>query len=339
MDVPITEKLTLPKIEQRVALLPQATLLAEPIFAMGNVVAESVRALEQSAAQMRIAVQPFQDLQAQFVQMAKLAVQPVTQIVQVAEHIEAAFRETLEPFEKMREAFAAIQPTQLEALQRTFAGFGDELRIALERDDVGGPAFKLFAKLGLTGLESYLSMRECEYILKISKTKGNRAVQQYVFHMFRSNRHRLLNRMIRDWWTVPYMRKRKRTVRAAINAHKKKKYELAIPTLLPFIDGLAAEIIPNSGSRKPIVTKEVAEMYRKQESELWGECVEQPVYALIYRNYDFHKAKRPPSSVNRHGILHGRIVDYGTELNSYRVILLLNVIVKMATQNVKKTKP
>jgi hypothetical protein len=62
MDVPITEKLTLPKIEQRIALLPQATLLAEPIFAMGNVVAESVRALEQSAAQMRIAVQPFQDL-------------------------------------------------------------------------------------------------------------------------------------------------------------------------------------------------------------------------------------------------------------------------------------
>ena len=43
--------------------------------------------------------------------------------------------------------------------------------------------------------------------------------------------------------------------------------------------------------------------------------------------------------MNRHGILYGRIVEYGSELNSYRVTLLLDVMVKIAEQKVTKTGP
>ena len=327
------EKLIM-SLEDEFARTSRAAVLA-PVMAMGQVASASLRALEQTAAEMRLAFQPFRDLQSQFVEIARVAVQPFTAIVQAAEQVRAVTVAAMEPFQKVREAFSLIPPEQLEALRLRFLLLDEELRIAMERDDVSGPAFKLFAKLGFTGLESYMSLRELEYVLKISKTKGKRAVQQYVFRIFRNRRHRLLTQMVRSWWTVPYMRKRKPIIRRAITAHKKKNYDLAIPALLPFIDGLAAQIVGPTASRNPIHAKKAAELYHAQEAEVWSECVEQVVCALIYKSYDFQKTKRPPSSVNRHGILHGRTVGYGTELNSYRVILLLNVMVKMAGQTKK----
>ena len=74
----------------------------------------------------------------------------------------------------------------------------------------------------------------------------------------------MLNRVVRSWWSNPYMEKRKRTVRAAINAHKNRQYELTIPTLLPLIDGLAAEIVAATPKlqRKAIYTKDAVTLYR-----------------------------------------------------------------------------
>lgn len=68
----------------------------------------------------------------------------------------------------------------------------------------------------------------------------------------------MLNRVVRSWWPHPYMAKRKRTVRAALNAHKSRQYELMIPALLPLIDGLAAEIVAATfkPQRKAIYTKD-----------------------------------------------------------------------------------
>ena len=167
------------------------------------------------------------------------------------------------------------------------------------------PVFRLFTRLGFTGLESHLTRSELLYVLKLSKEKGTAAVQEYVFRKFRRDKYRLLNRTVRGWWRVPYMNKRKKAICSAINAHKTRQFDLAIPALLPLIDGLAAEIVvgaPNLKT-KAIYAKDVAKMYNADEAGVWSECVEQVVIGLVYRDYDFRTAKRPPSSVNRHGIL------------------------------------
>jgi hypothetical protein len=93
-----------------------------------------------------------------------------------------------------------------------------------------------------------------------------------------------------------------------------------------------------SGTTK-IHVKQIAKDYNSEESEVYSECVECVVWGLIYRDYHFATAKKPPSSVNRHGILHGRVVDYGCELNSYRVILLLDVMAKIFQQRSIKALP
>ncbi len=306
---------------------------------MRKVITDATRLFGDNAELIRSTLQSVHDFHRRLAQTAMSAFQPYLQVVQAAEQFGAAVRVALEPVQRIREAFAAIPQEQLSAFQHAFEGLAVELKFPWER--VEGPAFRLFAKLGLTGLESHLTRSELLYVLRLSKEKGNKAVREYVFGKFRRDKHRLLNRMVRGWWCLPYMQKRKKAVRAAIGAHKKRQYDLAIPALLPLIDGLAAEIVAATASlkRKAIYTTDVAVMYNAEEAEVWSECVEQVVCALIYKPYDFRTSKKPPSSVNRHGILHGRVIDYGSELNSYRVILLLNVMVKMAERKAKKPLP
>jgi hypothetical protein len=269
------------------------------------------------------------------------ALQPFVQVVRAAEQLRQEIRTTLEPVQRIREALASLPTEQFSAFQQSFVGFADSFRLQWDHI-VEKPVYDLFTKLGFTGLESHLTRSELLYVLRLSKKKkGTAAVKEYVFRKFRRDKYRLLNRTVRGWWRVPYMNKRKKAIRAAINAHKKRHFELAIPALLPLIDGLAAEIadgIPNLKTGT-ICAKEVATMYNAAEGEVWSECVEQVVYGLVYKDYSFKTAKRPPSSVNRHGILHGRVVDYGSELNSYRVIFLLDVMVNIAHQKSKNATP
>lgn len=304
-------------------------------------IVNAARALQERTDLFRQLVQPIHDFQTQLAQAAQAAFQPFVQIVQGMEQMRASIRVALEPIERIREAFSAIPPDQFLAFQRAFAGLAEEFRQQWDWDAVERPVFRLFAKLGLTGLESHLTRSELLYVVALSKKEGSKAVKEYIFRKFRKGKYGVLNRMVRSWWRVPYMNKRKKAIRAAISAHKKRQFELAIPTLLPLIDGLAAEIVAGTPHLKvkTIYAKDAVARYNADEAEVWSECVEQVVFGLVYRDYDFRTAKRPPSSVNRHGILHGRIVDYGSELNSYRVILLLDVMVKIAEQKAKKMGP
>jgi hypothetical protein len=281
------------------------------------------------------ALQPFRDFQAQFAQAARIAFEPYLRLMQTGQQFAAAVHEASEPLRRIQGAFATIPPEQLSILHQAMAGLADDLKFRW--DKVEGPVFKTFAKIGLTGLESYVTRSEILHVAKLSKEKGNKAVQKYIFRKFKKDKYRLLNLMMRSWWSLPYMRKRKRIVRAAVSAHKRRQYDLAIPTLLPLIDGLAFGIAAGTASlgKKVIYAKDVAVAYNTEEAEVWSECVEQVVCALVYKEHDVTKLKKRPSSVNRHAVLHGRIVGYGSELNSYRIILLLNVMVNIAKQKVK----
>ncbi len=299
-------------------------------------VVDAARALQESGPFLRNLVQPVYDFQTQLARAAKAAFQPFVQVVRAAEQMQETIRVTLEPVQRIREAFGSLPPEQFSAFQQAFVGLADRFR--LQWDEVEKPVFRLFTKLGFTGLESHLTRSELLYVLNLSKEKGTAAVQEYVVRKFRKDKYRLLNRTVRKWWRVPYMNKRKKAIRAAINAHKKRQFELAIPALLPLIDGIAAEIVVGTPNLKvkTIYAKDAVKIYNADEAEVWSECVEQVVFGLVYRDCDFSAAKRPPSSVNRHGILHGRVVDYGSELNSYRVIFLLDVMVNIAHQKSNK---
>jgi hypothetical protein len=303
-------------------------------------VVDATRVLQENRTFLRNLVQPVYDFQTMLARAVEGAFQPFVEVVRAAEQMRQEIRVALEPVQRIREAFGSLSSEQFSVFQQSFAALADCFRLQWGHI-VEKPVSDLFTKLGFTGLESHLTRSELLYVLKLSKKKGTAAVQEYVFRKFRRNKYLLLNRTVRRWWRVPYMNKRKKAIRAAINAHKRRHFELAIPSLLPLIDGLAAEIVvgtPNLKA-KTIYAKDVAKMYNADEAEVWSECVEQVVFGLVYKDYDFRTAKRPPSSVNRYGILHGRVVDYGSELNSYRVIFLLDVMVYIAHQKSNKETP
>jgi hypothetical protein len=95
------------------------------------------------------------------------------------------------------------------------------------------------------------------------------------------------------------------------------------------IDGLSSLIvahIPNPKGKTIRVTEAVL-MFKDFELDPLSECLVQVVEDVLFRNVDLRQMQTIPSPNNRHAILHGRVANFGTELCSYQVILLLGAMV------------
>jgi hypothetical protein len=87
------------------------------------------------------------------------------------------------------------------------------------------------------------------------------------------------------------------------------------------------------GRKKLIAVAEVVTLYdSKGRASDWADAVMQAVSEQMFKDYDF-ETQRAPAKLNRHGVLHGRIPDYGSEANSLKAILLLDVMVHIAIAN------
>lgn len=315
-------------------------LLAQQAMATRQLLAElhgsDVAVLQQAAQTVRDSLQrlregsirPFQQFQLGLAKIVRAVARPYVQVALAAQDIKKQLDSVQSPFQQIRKQIAELplfQPEFRDALAKAVTA----LQERWDREE--RQAFVLFAKRGLVGLESHLTSEQVSHLLKLQKEKGLKAVDAFIFRIFRHKDFALLRQMMRSWWRVPYMKKRRKAVRLAIKAHRERQYELSIPTLLPFIDGLAAVVMDGKvgKSSKTILVKDAVADYRVgNDFELAAECVQTVVDALVYKHYQF--GAKTPSSVNRHGILHGRISTYGSELNSYRVILLLDVMVRIA---------
>jgi hypothetical protein len=84
------------------------------------------------------------------------------------------------------------------------------------------------------------------------------------------------------------------------------------------------------------VVKQVARDWKTQEQELWTQLYVDVVIDVMYDNVDF--TNKPPY-LNRHFILHGRMPDYATDLNSLRVILLADSVAHLWRAKQKQKTP
>lgn len=287
----------------------------------------------------KIAVQ-FQQAQSSIAESARMLLGPVANIAEAIQQAsELARQRFVEPLEQIRRSIEAF-PTVAQGIG-AFAA--DALKKMQEEwDEEERKAFGLFKHRGFVGLERYLTRRQFQVLIALSENKKPSAIDKPVFELFRQNDYKLLEQMVGSWWTLPYMKKRKRNIQAAIDAHKRGEFALAIPALLPLIDGLAAEVVlattPKPAGRRAYVKTIVKMHVDDNNGERAAAIVEHVFRALIYADYDFSAVKIPPSSVNRHGILHGRVVRYASELNSYRVLFFLNFVVQLARKKLPTSK-
>lgn len=200
----------------------------------------------------------------------------------------------------------------------------------------------ILRRRGWFGVAPYLDPLELIEAADLFDKRGGLAFDTRICSQFSRKKHRKLQRVTRDWWSVAYMKKRRPHVRAALKAHREGRYSLAISALLPMVEGLAAAyfrknpglLVRRKGKQPTVVVKDAALLHREIRAD-HADLLLAALSTQIYAEYKFGAA-RAPSALNRHGILHGEISRFGTPKNSLRTILLLDAIccVALAGPNV-----
>jgi hypothetical protein len=163
--------------------------------------------------------------------------------------------------------------------------------------------------------------------LAMGQRHGKRALDKTICAQYRSDNGAWLRDTVGSWGTDPAVRLRRAIVRDAVQDHLAGRYRVSIPTLLPTIEGIAVDVfLPATTQTSPrrVVATGVAS-HSSWDDALIDGLIE--VLTVLYGTTDFSSARPRSRQLNRHLILHGRTVAYGTEANSLKLLLTLDHLV------------
>lgn len=161
----------------------------------------------------------------------------------------------------------------------------------------------------------------------VARTEGKRAVDREICGWYKFNRSRLLREMVEEWMGDAAFRSRRPIIRDAVKDHSQGRFRVSIPTLLPMIEGIAFEVfdpelmIQTTNPRTPI--RSAIESYERRD--LLADAMLNAL-TVLWARVPFGSAPPMSRMLNRHLILHGRTLRYGTEANSLKVFLALDHI-------------
>jgi hypothetical protein len=180
-------------------------------------------------------------------------------------------------------------------------------------------------------------------LLRLGREGEADQIDKYLCALFNENDGARLKAKIEMWFEVPYLAERKQIILDSLEAHRSGKWTLSIPALLPLIDGIVRRfrrerLRRSKNQGRTMHVDKFTEYYRKKQPRHFGGSFASFVHKHMFATYDFNNGT-PPSSINRHGIMHGEISDYATEANSLRVFLLLDTIAQFirAIERSRKT--
>ena len=164
---------------------------------------------------------------------------------------------------------------------------------------------------------------ELEEFAQLARSLGRRDLAREICRKYRAYDGRRLRRLIRGWSDEPTFKLREPIIRDALADHLARRYRVSVPTLLPCLEGVAADAF---GLGKKVAVPQGLEYLVDLFDGLdaLGLDIALDSLATLYGRVDFNDASRLSPRLNRHLILHGRAVRYGTEANSLRVFLHLD---------------
>lgn len=117
----------------------------------------------------------------------------------------------------------------------------------------------------------------------------------------------------------------------AFQAHRQGLYTLSIPVLLAQADGISNEIFGVQLYKKQSDTPKTKKVVDQYPIQHYGWFIEPlRIVTSVAVNTKHRDKKREEDSLygplNRHGVLHGIDIDYATEANSLRAIMLVNYL-------------
>ena len=122
---------------------------------------------------------------------------------------------------------------------------------------------------------------------------------------------------------------RSKIVEAALAAHARGEYELSIPVFLAQADGICQELIGVQLFKKRAKRPALAAYVEAIAADTLRHALIYPLAHPLPISYAAYERKANFDDLNRHQVLHGESVDYGTEVNSLKGISLLNYVVQI----------
>ena len=122
---------------------------------------------------------------------------------------------------------------------------------------------------------------------------------------------------------------RARLIRSAFGAHRRQEYELSIPVLLAQSDGICKEITEKylfiRYNKKP----EVATYVEDTITDAFAVALMSPLCKIL--PIAAPQSERPADTdlLNRHAVLHGESLNYGSKANGLRAISLINYVAQV----------
>lgn len=139
--------------------------------------------------------------------------------------------------------------------------------------------------------------------------------------MLALGRHRDMFGLVREWSRLEPFRRRERFILDGLRDHRRGRFRVSIPTLLPLIEGIAFDVFAtkkNSSKLVPVVSDALA-----VDDLVIGTALVQTV-SILWVHQDFAVVPSGSRRLNRHLVLHGRSLGYGTEENSVKVLFALD---------------
>jgi hypothetical protein len=230
--------------------------------------------------------------------------------------------------EQTKSAMVQRASEMAEMMTAAAAGF-ERYRIEEEPE-----ACALLCQAGWVGMNHNFSIRQLRESVLIHATHGEAAMNNAILEYFAEGDFAVLDSMGKRWMSVPYLRERKHIIHDAIDAHKRGKFTLSIPALLPFVEGLSAEIL--GACSKKAVTR-LTRKLKANHPELWEQAICDFVEKVVYKDYQF--GTDSGACLNRHGVLHGRDFTYPSAVNSTRVFLLIDAFAQIWHEKQKALAP
>ncbi len=164
----------------------------------------------------------------------------------------------------------------------------------------------------------------------INKGKNRDEIDKIVIDYFTAEK---LNEIRKRWFLNQYFKDRGRFLNDAIDAHIQKKYTLSIPVLSPHIEGILTDWILGQKKISLDSFRDKKKWFKNLQSGLEGGFITDYMLDFLFEYLDktslfagFEWSKEDGVTLNRHKLAHGKRINYDTELNSLKVILLLDSV-------------
>jgi len=242
---------------------------------------------------------------------------------EVYDKISSDLRSGLKAFEETLKSLAPFLTELKEAIKRNIEPFLEILPEIIERfQKLPDITRKTLVLLGQCGWYVSMDMPFAEtltlpnYLLEGDKHK----IDAWMSEFYRIHLHQIKNDLLTRF------SHRGKIIEAAFNAHQRGEYELSVPIFLAQADGICHDLIRIQLYRKIDRMPATAKFVDQLAGDSFTSALLEPLRVPMPIAASKEERHKFDIEINRHEILHGISVEYGTELNSLKAISLLHYI-------------